>query len=202
MLSNVEFNNVFDKFSMLSSPNMRHTIRSFNNVTKGNGYIDSILELKRRLCYDYIQDSVFPYQGAPKVYLFKMSTHWPAIGVDIVMCMQLGGDFENAWIMFYHVKHVQGWTTMGCHVYDMTYYKVLIIIICDMQFDDLDSQVFMRSSLTRLVKKVGRIENVNFKGFMANDAQTNFNAMRRMFGFGDPTIPMIGRERICFMHWV
>jgi hypothetical protein len=59
---------------------------------------------------------------------------------------------------------------MGCHVYDMTYYKVLIIIICDMQSDDLDSQVFMRSSLTRLVKKVGRIENVNFKGFMANDA--------------------------------
>jgi len=106
MLSNVEFNNVFDKFSMLSSPNIRHTIKSFNNVTKGNGYIDSILELKRRLHYDYIQDSVFPYQGVPKVYLFNMSTHWPTSGVDIVMCMQLRGDFKNAWIMFDHVKCV------------------------------------------------------------------------------------------------
>jgi hypothetical protein len=93
---------------MLSSPNICHTIKSVNNVTKRNGYIDSILELKRRLRYYYIQDSVFLDQGVPKVYLFKMSTHWPASGVDIVMHMQLGGDFENAWIMFDHVKCVQG----------------------------------------------------------------------------------------------
>jgi hypothetical protein len=79
---------------MLNSSNIHHTIKSFNNVTKRNGYINSILELKRRLHYDYIQDSVFPYQGAPKVYLFKMYTHWLASVVDIVMLMQLGGDFE------------------------------------------------------------------------------------------------------------
>ncbi len=84
----------------------------------------------------------------------------------------------------------------------MTYCKVLTIAICDMQSNDVDSQVLMWSSLTRLVKKVGIIENVNFKGFMANNAQTNFNAMKRMFGFGDLTIPMVGRERICLMHWV
>jgi hypothetical protein len=108
MLSNVEFNNVFNKFSMLNSPNICHTIKSFNNVTKRNGYINNILELKRRLHYDYIQDSVFPNQGAPKMYLFKMYTHWLASGVDIVMHMQLGRDFENACIMFDHVKHVQG----------------------------------------------------------------------------------------------
>ncbi len=104
--------------------------------------------------------------------------------------------------MFDHVKHVQGWTTIGCHVYDMTYCKVLTIATCDMESNDVDSQVLMWSSLTRLVKKVGIIENVNFKGFMANNAQTNFNAMMRMFGFGDPTIPMVGRKHICLMHWV
>jgi hypothetical protein len=60
MLSSVELNNMFDKNFVLSSPNIRHTIKSFKNVTKGNGYIDNILELKRKLCYDYIQDNVFP----------------------------------------------------------------------------------------------------------------------------------------------
>ncbi len=106
MLSNVKFNNVFDKFSMLSSPNIHHNIKSFNNVTKWNGYIDSILELKRRIRYDYIQDNVFLDKGVSKVYLFKMSTHWPTSGVDIIVRMQLGGDFENVWIMFNHVKCV------------------------------------------------------------------------------------------------
>jgi hypothetical protein len=154
MLFNVELNNVFNKFSMLSSPNIRHTIKSFKNVTKKNGYIDIILELKRRQCYNYIQDSDFLGQGVPKVYLFKMSTHGLASGVDIVMRMQLGRDFENAWIMFDHVKHVQGWTTMGCHGFDMAYCKVLTIDICDMQSEDVDSQILMWYSLTRLFKKV------------------------------------------------
>jgi hypothetical protein len=148
---------------MLSSPNIRHTIKSFKNVTKKNGYIDSILELKRKLCYNYIQDNVFLGQNVPKVYLFKMSTHGLASGVDIVMCMQLGRDLENAWIMFDHVKHVQGWTTMGCHVCDMAYCKVLTIDICDMQSEDVDSQILMWSSLTRLVKNVGIIKKSTSK---------------------------------------
>jgi hypothetical protein len=54
---------------------------------------------------------------------------------------------------------------MGCHAYDMTYCKVLTIFICDMQSDDVDSQVLVWFSLTRLFKKVGKIENVNFKGY-------------------------------------
>jgi hypothetical protein len=58
---------------------------------------------------------------------------------------------------------------MGYHVYDMTYCKLLIIAICDVQSNEVDSQVLMWSSLTRLVKKVGKIKNVNFKGFMVNN---------------------------------
>jgi hypothetical protein len=38
-------------------------------------------------------------------------------GVDLVKWMQLGGDLENSWMMLDHVKHVQGWTTMACHVF-------------------------------------------------------------------------------------
>jgi hypothetical protein len=157
-------------------------MKNFKNVTKKNGYIDSILELKRRLSYEYIQDSDFLGRGVPKVHLFKMSTHGPASGVDIVMCMQLGRDLENVWIIFDHVKCVQGWTTMGFHACDMAYCKILTIDICDMQSENVDSQILMQFSFTRLVKKVGIIKNVNFKGFMADNAQANFNAVRRMLG--------------------
>jgi hypothetical protein len=56
------------------------------------------------------------------------------------MQMQLGGDLENTWIMFDHVKHVAGRTTMACHAYDFSYYKMMTIIICDMQFEDIEVQ--------------------------------------------------------------
>ena len=58
------------------------------------------------------------------------------IGVDLVKRMQLGNDHEDAWIIFYHVKRVKKWTTLACHVYDSTYYKVLTIAISDMLFED------------------------------------------------------------------
>ncbi len=61
-------------------------------------------------------------------------------GTKLVMQMQLGGDLENTWIMFDHVKHVAGRTTMACHAYDFSYYKMMTIIICDMQFEDIEVQ--------------------------------------------------------------
>jgi hypothetical protein len=61
---------------------------------------------------------MFPSQGIDLVYLFKMSTYGPASGVSLVRKMQPGGDLENEWIMFDHVKRVKDWTTMGIHIYD------------------------------------------------------------------------------------
>jgi hypothetical protein len=55
---------------------------------------------------------------------------------DLVWRMQPSDDMQNAWMMFDHVKCVQGWTTMACHVYDLVYYKVMTIVVCDMQFKD------------------------------------------------------------------
>jgi hypothetical protein len=43
--------------------------------------------------------------------------------------MQLGYELQNAWMMFDHIKHVQGWTTMAYHIYDRAYCKVMMIII-------------------------------------------------------------------------
>jgi hypothetical protein len=32
--------------------------------------------------------------------------------------MQLGGNLQTVWIMFDHIKRVEGWMTLTCHVYD------------------------------------------------------------------------------------
>ena len=45
------------------------------------------------------------------------------------------------------------------------------------------------------------IENVNFKRFMADSAQANFNAIRKIFGSGDKSILMEGKKRTCQFHW-
>jgi hypothetical protein len=47
--------------------------------------------------------------------------------------MQPSGDLQTCWIMFDHVKHVNGLTTLACHVYDPIYYKVMTISIYNMQ---------------------------------------------------------------------
>jgi hypothetical protein len=39
---------------------------------------------------------------------------------------------ENVWLMFDHVKHVQAWTTMVCHLVNAMYYKIMTIVVCDM----------------------------------------------------------------------
>ena len=47
-----------------------------------------------------------------------------------------GGDLEDVWIIFDHVKRVKHWTTMACHVYDSVYCRVMTIAVCDMQSED------------------------------------------------------------------
>ena len=40
-----------------------------------------------------------------------------------------------------------------------------------------------------------------FQGFMADSAQANWNAIRIVYGSGDPKVPMPGREHTCYFHW-
>ena len=60
--------------------------------------------MKKQAKIEFIHDSVFPRQGQEKVYLFKMLVDGPGSGVDLVRCMQPGGDLANYWLMFDHVK--------------------------------------------------------------------------------------------------
>ncbi len=62
-----------------------------------------------------------------------MSMDGAAFRFDLVRRMQLGDDLQNPWMMFDHIKCVQGWTTMAYHIYDpVDYYKVMTIEVYDM----------------------------------------------------------------------
>jgi hypothetical protein len=76
---------------------------------------------------------------------------------------------QNAWMMFDHVKHVQGWTTMAYHVYDMVYCKVMTIVVCDMQFEDMEAQCILWRKLNVLIEKKGQGMHI-FNGFIVDSA--------------------------------
>jgi hypothetical protein len=94
--------------------------------------------------------------------------------------------------MFDHVKRVKGWTTMAC--------RVMTIAVCDMQSEDVMAQSLLWHGLNKVMHRHG-IAKVNFKGFMADSAHANWNAVRIIYGSGDPKVPMESRERTCLLHW-
>jgi hypothetical protein len=83
--------------------------------------------------------------------------------------MQLGGDLENEWIIFDHVKRVKDWTTMGVHVYDPEYREIMTFDVCDMQSESSDAQQQLWLSMIDILEKHG-VQNANFKGFMCDSA--------------------------------
>ena len=105
---------------------------------------------------------------------------------------------EDAWMMFDHVKRVKTWATMACHVYNSSYYRVMTIAVCDMQSEDVAAQIVFWRNLNAVVMRHG-VKEPNFKGFMADSAQANWNAVRIVYGSGDPAIRMTtGSQSI---HW-
>jgi hypothetical protein len=133
--------------------------------------MDSITKLRGSSNWAFVQENKFPGQGShtDKVFVFKMSEVGPGSGVDLVKRMQVGGDLENEWIMYDHVKRVKGWTTMACHVYDAKYCRVMTIAVCDMQSEDVAAQTVFWKNLNAVVARHG-IPNPKFKGFMADSA--------------------------------
>jgi hypothetical protein len=53
-------------------------------------------------------------------------------GISLITQMQPARDLQNVWIMLDHAKHVVGWITIACHVYNLVYCKMLTIVVCDM----------------------------------------------------------------------
>ena len=86
--------------------------------------------------------------------------------------------------MFDHVKRVQGWTTMACHMYDTTFKSVLIIGVCDMQLKDTKSQSCMWYLMIEHMK-LHDIEQLYVQGFMPDSTQANWNVVHTVFGSGN-----------------
>jgi hypothetical protein len=122
--------------------------------------------------YDYIQDCLFPGQrGAGKVcFLFKMSTHGRRCGVDIVRRMSTDGcDLRKSWVVFDHVKRVEGSTTLAAHIYDPHYRGIMTIATCDMKAEDGNTQALFWRLLNLTCLEHG-VPKVDFHGFMADEA--------------------------------
>jgi hypothetical protein len=159
---------------------------------------DGIAKLRGVSTWAYVQRNQFPGQDddTDKVFVFKMSEVGHGSGVALVKRMQPGGDFEHAWMMSDHIKRVAKWTTMACHVYDGTYQRIMTIACCNFQSKDKDAQVLFWHNLNHVMARHG-IPKPHFKGFMVDNAQANWNAVRIVYGFGDPKVPIDGREKTC-----
>ena len=83
---------------------------------------------------------------------------------------------------------------------DFLYCKVMTIAVCDMQSKDCTAQVLLWRNLNSVVQRHG-VDDIQFKGFMANSAQANWNTVQIVYGGGDPTVPMEERKRTCLFHW-
>ena len=74
------------------------------------------------------------------------------------------------------------------------------IAICEMRMQDVQAQILFWRLLNR-VMSAHMESNITFRGFMADEAQANWIAVRTVYG-EDPSKPMIGKERSCLFHFM
>ena len=86
-------------------------------------------------------------------------------------------------------------------MYDPIHCKVMTICVFDMKLEMAEHQKQMWRSLLEVMERHS-CQKVEFAGFMADNARTNFNAVHEIFGFDDKTIPVAGKERTCQFHWL
>jgi hypothetical protein len=84
-------------------------------------------------------------------------------------------------------------------MYNLAYCKVMTIIICDMQFEDMKAQQVMWTKLNDTLQKHD-FPKSNFKGFMVDSVQANWNTIRFVYGLRDPFVRMIDKECTCLFH--
>lgn len=68
-----------------------------------------------------------------------------------------------------------------------------------MKEEDTQSQILFWTSLNNVMEQSGH-GKADFRGFMADEAQANWRAVRIVFN-GGPSNEMVGRERSCLFHW-
>jgi hypothetical protein len=69
-----------------------------------------------------------------------------------------------------------------------------------MHSNDTQAQQLMWTKLNEMMSK-HRFPKPNFKGFMTDNAQANWNTIRIIYGYGDPSIKMVDKECTFLFHW-
>ena len=144
------------------------------------------MALKDHLGFKYVHGSRFMGQSKNKVFIFKILVNFLGSDVYFVKRMQVEGDMENAWILFDHVNRLKDKTTLACHVYNSKNCKVLTIACCDLQYEDGVAQTFFWENLNSVMSENGVLK-VYFKGIITYSAQANWNAVKKIYGVGDPS---------------
>lgn len=103
--------------------------------------MDKIMVFKDHYGYKYMHGIRVPRQSKDKMFIFQMLIDPPWSDVDLLKHMQVGGDIENCWLMFDHVKQLTNYTTLVWYVYDNKYCKVLAIVYCDIKFEDVQPKL-------------------------------------------------------------
>jgi hypothetical protein len=99
-----------------------------------------ILEVKTHCSYSFVQRNRFPGQDFRGTsFVFKMSTHGPRSGMELV-CHMTEGDLHHAYVMFDYIKRIHNWTMLRTHIYDPFCQRLLTIAVCDMKTKTEDSQ--------------------------------------------------------------
>ncbi len=126
------------------------------------------------------------------------SPRHPRPNVTFSREMQSIGDLENVCIMFDHFKHRNGWTTMVCHIYELTCCEVLTILFYDMQSKSNETQCVLWTKLNKIMFKHD-LSNTNFKGFMANLMCRWIGMMSKLFmGQEIPLSIWLGNNTIAY----
>jgi len=76
----------------------------------------------------------------------------------------------------------------------------MTIVVCDMQSKDTTAQIVVWKNLNSVMARHNVLQP-NFKGFMADCAQANWNVIRIVYRNRDASIPMENKERTCLFHW-
>jgi hypothetical protein len=76
---------------------------------------------------------------------------------------------------------------------------MFIIVVCDMQSKDIEPQQLMWTKFNETMLK-HRFPKLNFKGFMADNTQANWHAVKIVYGSRAPSIRMFDKECTYLFH--
>lgn len=190
MMGTLSDNNVF-----------RSMHRSIKNMTPASSDVNNILEFKKNTMFDFVQSVLLPEQGLgteDRPHIFKMSVKGSGSGLALIRRMQKGGDLEHCWMMT-DVMHrcSDGWLTMTAAVYDHLYRGLCTVFTCELRSEDAPSLQTAWRVMRRTCAKWG-LKDVQFAGFIADNAAAGWNAIRDEFWGGRVNSC---KERSDSFHW-